>query len=119
MTGCPVSRFLFFQGRRDLGAERWLNIRTAGVERTAGRRSKGGREISLQNDMFFPLLRPDLRDGRKERFGIGMEEAGENGFPAARLDNLSQIHYGDPVAHVPNYREVVGNKQKGEGKLVF
>ena len=73
----------------------------------------------MQNDLFFPLLRPDLGDGGKERFGIGMELMAENGFPIPGLDNLSQVHYCDPVAHMADNRKVVGDEEKGEGKFFF
>jgi hypothetical protein len=114
MTGRQMPGFLFFQWRRYFGAERGGGVRTAGVERTAGGRGKGGRDIPLQYKLFFSLLRPDPGDGGKEGFGIGMKKATENGFPITGLDNFPQVHYCNTVAHVADNRKVVGDEEKGK-----
>ena len=39
------------------------------------------------------------------------------GIPVRNLDNLSQIHHCNPVADMPNNREVMGNEEIGEVEL--
>lgn len=43
------------------------------------------------------------------------EELGGRGL----LDNLAQIHDGDMVAYMPDHRQVVGDEDIGEAKLLL
>jgi len=115
MAGGKMTGFLFHQRGDGLEAERPLCVRAAGVERASGRRRKGGREVSLQNNTLFPSSRDNLRNRRKKGFRIRMEKTGEYSISLSCLDDFAEIHDGNAVAHVADNRQVMGNEQEGEG----
>jgi hypothetical protein len=55
-------------------------------------------------------LRVGTGDGREQGPGIGMQGFFVNTLARAQLDDVSQIHYGDPIGNVTDYREIVGNE---------
>jgi hypothetical protein len=53
------------------------------------------------------------RRGGQERAGVGMLGRGEQGGGVAHLHQLAQVHDPDPVADVPDHRQVVRDEEVG------
>ena len=52
------------------------------------------------NDALRALARIGHRDGRKQRFSVGMPRRAEQGRSRRQLDDSADIHDGDTMAHV-------------------
>ena len=59
------------------------------------------------------------RHGRQQRLGVGMARLGEQAALGRQLDDLAEIHDGDPVGDVAHHGEVVGDEEVGEAELVL
>ena len=56
------------------------------------------------------------RHGREQRDRVRMLRRGEDLVRVGDLDELAAVHHGNPVAHVPNGREIVRDEQVGEAE---
>ena len=88
-------------------------VRTAIVKITARTLRVGRRHVAFQYDtLALPLdFRIGDRNGGKQRFRIRMERIRVEVFIAARLDDFSEIHDGNPVGNVFDDRQIVRDKQ--------
>ncbi len=94
-------------------------MRAPGDEVAALRRVSGGvRDVAGQHDPRTGPLdqRVRHRDRREQSAGVGMPGGLEVDLVGggADLDDTAEVHHRDPVAHVPDDAEVVGDEQIGE-----
>src|ERR1700722_15995182 len=81
------------------------------VERAALRRIDGRREISLEQDAKLLLGRVDGRNGREQRVRVGVKRGVVEGFRRALLDDATQVHDRDAMAHVADDRQIVRDEE--------
>ena len=101
---------------RFLGPTDFSGIRASRPEYTPGGPVDGTRDVAFEKNplLAVPGMRVGKRHGRKQRVGIRVM-MGEIDFPAAgQLDQLAEIHDGDPVTDVPHQPKVMGDEQVGE-----
>src|SRR5262249_30912241 len=55
----------------------------------------------------------------QQRLGVGVGGAGVHRLGVGELDDLPQVHDGDPVGDVPHHAEVVGDEDIGEAVQVL
>ena len=72
------------------------------------------RHISGKDDPLAAGIR--IRDWNcgEQSLGVGMQGILEQLFGVAQLDDLSQVHHGDPLAGVLHDQEMVGDEQVGQ-----
>ena len=112
-AGSVMRRFLFPADRHD--------VRAAGVEAAAGRRMQRARNVVGQ-----PLAatsaaprRVGGRHGGDQRLRIRVQRAGVQRALVGELDDLAEIHHGDPAGDVLHHAEVVGDEQIGEPEFAL
>src|SRR5690606_32604798 len=90
---------------------RLVLYKATGIELATGRRVQGGRNAALQN---YPAGRgsflPYPGDGGKQGFCIWVLGRGEDLFRRAHLHYLSQVHDDNPVTHIADNAQVMGDK---------
>src|SRR5260370_26911968 len=103
--------------RNFLAAAAVEGVGEAGMETTAGGRVDWARNVALEDDPRS--RRPGLRnrDGREQCLSIGMFRRSEDLPLVPQFDDLAEIHYGDPVGHVLDDRQIVADEQQCKAKL--
>ena len=102
-----------------------LQISCAFQQRVWNRQADGGvdraRDVAPERDPFaaFQLVRVGQRDGGEQRLGVGCMGVLVQLLAAADLDDLAQVHHGDAVTDVADYRQVVRDEQVVEVQLVL
>ena len=91
------------------------------MEAAAARRIDRARDVPLEHD---PLaLRSQIRirdrDRREQRLGVRHDRPRVELLGRRELDDLAEVHHGDPVAHVADDSEVVRDEDVGELELVL
>lgn len=89
------------------------------MEGTSRRGCKGARNVSRKDNPLFSGFCIHMGSGGEKRFCVGVKKSVENIAGPSRLDNGSQIHDGDTVTHVVEYRKVVGYYEEGKGKFTL
>ena len=69
--------------------------------------------------MLTAKARVRLGDGRNEGAGVGVTRCLEDPLGGPDLDDLAEVHDGDPVGQVADQVEVVGDDQIGEPKPIL
>src|SRR5205807_6097661 len=59
------------------------------------------------------------RDRAEQRLRVRVQRVGVDLFGVRDLDDLAEVHHGDPVAQVADDRQVVGDEQVGQVELVL
>ncbi len=108
-----MSRFPFGKGW-GLSTALSLGVRATGMERATGRGGQWRRGVARQDNTLYPALGVNVGDGGKKRFRIGVEKPVEHRVTGACFDDPSQVHDGDPVAKVPDHRQVMGDEEEGQ-----
>lgn len=65
-----------------------------------------------------PFRRVESWNGLEQDLSVGMEWPPEKIFAIGHLNDLSQIHHGDPVADMLHDTKVVGDEEIGEAQLI-
>ena len=78
---------------------------------------KGAGNLPCQNDFLPDQIGMGRQGGGKKSFGVRMGPIGENEFRRALLNDLSQVHHPDGMAHIPHGRQVMGDEQVGNAQL--
>jgi hypothetical protein len=93
--------------------------RATGLKDASRLRSIDRIRLSPGDATAAPQGRIGSRNGRNEGFGVRMGRLAADRFAGAGLDNPAAIHDGDPVAHVTDDPEVMGDEQVGQGELLL
>ncbi len=93
--------------------------RATGLKDASRLRSIDRIRLSPGDATAAPQGRIGSRNGRNEGFGVGMGRPAADRLAGAGLDNPAAIHDGDPVAHVTDDPEVMGDEQVGQGELLL
>src|SRR5699024_9647699 len=77
--------------------------------------------ITGKNDALPSFLdnRVRNRHGRHQRLGVGVQRIVVQLIAIGQLDDLAEIHHGDPYGDVSNDRKVVGDEEIGQPELVL
>ena len=105
--------------RRDLAQRRplrradLLSIAAARPETAAGRRINRRRNVPFKNNPLARLFDERIRerDRRQQRLTVRMRRIIVQRIPIRQLDNNPQIHDRNPVADMPDHRQVVRDKE--------
>ena len=81
------------------------------------RRRRRGGHLSGQNGPFRFSEWIHGGYGGKKRLGVGMNRGAADRLRPSQLNDLPQIHDGDPVAHVADHPQVMGDEEIGQVKL--
>ncbi len=85
-------------------------------ERTVPARLVGGATGPKRREVERPIEIGE-GDGGQQGLGIGMNRRAHQAFARRKLDDPPRAHDGDPVGHVIDDGEVVGNEQIGQPEL--
>src|SRR2546425_7488953 len=88
-----------------------------GVKGATRRRLPRAWHFGSQDEPLLQLGSPEEMGRPQQSSGVGVLGLEEALLEGPRLDYLPRIHYGDPVAHVPDYGEVVGNEKVGDSEF--
>src|SRR5262245_19176869 len=83
--------------RRLVGGAPLSGLRTASVEVAPLRWVDRRRHVALEQDALPVSLVVDVGDGREEGSGVWMSGPFEELVGARNLDDLPEVHHGDPV----------------------
>jgi hypothetical protein len=61
-----------------------------------------------------PDPRPEARDGRDQRTGVGVSRSVEDGCGVAAFDDLAEVHHRHTVGQQANDVEVVADEERGQ-----
>src|SRR5215470_1172101 len=100
-------------------ANRKLADWTSGVELAAGRRPNRARHFTLQHGVPAFDVRVRDRHRRQQRLGVRMQRRSVEVACCSDLDDLAEIHHGYASAYLLDHREIVGNEDVGEPKLLL
>ena len=101
------------KNRRGLAAD-ILGVPTTWVEVAAFGQIGDIRDFPFEDDPL-PLVFGIGNWYRTEKgLGVGMLRNVEHSLCRGKLDDLAEIHNRDPIAHVLDHREVVGDEEIGE-----
>ncbi len=84
-----------------------------GCQRTSVVKAAMRRRINRRGDAALDVcqlsLQPRIRHGHRcqQGFGVGMLRVLEQLFGLGQLNDLAQVHYRDPMAHVASHRQIV------------
>ena len=97
---------------RLLGRAAGLRVRAAGPEPAARRRIDRARDVAGEDDPLAAPFDPRVGDryGRDERLRVGVQRPAEQVVHGGGLDDLAEVHHGDPVGEVPDHGEVMGDE---------
>ena len=98
-----ISRSHKFPGTSRLCPQRVWNGQPLGGD------SAEGISPSSTTWRFFTLRVGD-RNRRQERLGIGVERRREDLLGRAHLDDMAEIHDGDPVGEIAHHRQIVADE---------
>ena len=108
------------QRRLDLSAD-LRRVAAAGMEAAALRRVDRARDVALEHDPL-PLLRQigiGNRHRREQRLRVGHDRPRVELLGRRQLDELPEVHHRDPVAHVADDAEIVGDEEIRQLELVL
>src|SRR5438093_4485020 len=88
-----------------------------GMKSAARRRLPRARHLASQDEPLLQLASPEEMGRPQQSSGVGVLGLEEDLLEGPRLDYLPRVHYGDPVAHVPDHGEVVGNEKVGDSEF--
>ena len=100
--------------RRLLHAAALDSIGAARMEAAAAGLPDRARYLAREDDALAPRAWIGERHCREQCLGIGMKGCPEECVLLRELDDLSEIHDGDPVADVLDHREIMRNEEVGE-----
>src|ERR1700722_11907756 len=83
-------------------------------EEAAGWQTPIARQFRVDNGHAHVERAADRGHGVEQKSGVGMPRTGEHIRNRSKLDDLAEIHHGDPVAKMTNHRYVVRNQDVGE-----
>jgi hypothetical protein len=89
------------------------------MEAAAAGRVDRARHLARKDNALAPRAWIGERRCREQRLGIGMKGRPEECVLLRELDDLSEIHDGDPVADVLDHREIMRNEEVGELQLLL
>ena len=105
------------------GFEEWHGRHAADIARlgTAGMKATTDRRVqwiwNFARDFDALVARKRIWNCRNQSTRVGVLRIGEKyGFPVARLDNATEIHDGDPVAHVFDHAQIVADHHVGQSE---
>ena len=82
------------------------------MKAASGGFSDGIGDVPYQADSFLMGGRwVGTGDGRKQGSGVGMDGVFVNTLTRSQLDDVSQVHHGDSIGNVADYREIVGDRK--------
>ena len=102
---------------RLLGPAAVEDIRAAGMKTAALGRIGRARHLAFQDDALPCRTRLGHRDGRQQRFRIGMHGRGEDISLWRELDDLAEIHHRHAMRDVLDNGEIVADEQQREAEL--
>src|SRR2546428_1837263 len=102
----PVPSFDLDQWRRQVQALLG-SVGASRPETAAAGYSDGAGDVPLQDPQLPPLRWVRDRDRREQGLGVGVLGIFEKLLGFGEFDNPTQVHHCRPVAHLPDYREVV------------
>ena len=107
--------------RRRSSSRELLVQPAAGAEPAAARRVRRARHLAAQHDALPRPLHRRVRDRhrRDQRLGVRVVRALEQRVAVRGLDDRAQVHHRDPVADVPDHRQVVGDEQVRQPEVVL
>src|SRR5438093_8528252 len=85
-----------------------------GVKGAARRRVPRAWHFASQDEPLLQLCSSEEMGRPQQSSGIRMLGLEEDLLEGPRLHYLPRVHYGDPVTHVPDHGEVVGNEKVGD-----
>ena len=90
-------------------------------KRHAGRRVDRAGHVAGEADPLAGLAAPGVghRDGREHRHGVGVARAVVEVVAVADLDDLAEVHHGDPVRDVAYDGQVVRDHHVGQVELLL
>jgi len=92
-------------------------VQAAGMKSAPGGRIDGARDVTLQGDPLPPRGWVGDGGGREERLGIWVERSRIEFLPCRDLDDFSEVHHRDPITHMLDHGQVVGDEEIGEAEL--
>ena len=118
VAGRVVAAPVVHERRLDLFAD-LRHVPAARVEATTRGWVDRARDVSLEHDPLPRMAEIWIRDRhrREERLGVRHDRPLIEILRWRELDQLPQIHDCDPVAHVPDYPEVMGDEDVRELEL--
>src|SRR5687768_9626520 len=116
-TRGELARCLLGQWRDNTGAIlifEWMLA--AGVEDATGWRCCGAGNVAGQHDALTTALRVRLGHCRKQGARVRMARLANHGSCLTQLDDTPEIHHRNPIAHVLDHTQIVGNEQVREAQ---
>jgi hypothetical protein len=107
----------FHLQRRLLVGADLLRQRASSAEAAARGRVDRARHVAGQDDALPLLARRRLGDGRQQRHRVRVLGVAVELCRGGQLDDLAQVHDGDPVADVADHRQVVSHKEVRQVEL--
>ena len=108
MTGSCLA-----QGRLLLGTLR-KDKRASGVESAAAGRIERRGHLSCKNNFVVLQVRMVWENCGEQCLGVRMQDIAEQFFSGSVIDNLSQVHHGCLMSHVPDRRQIMRDQQIGD-----
>ncbi len=96
-----------------LGAPRH-DKRTSGVKAAAAGRIKRRGHLSCKNNFVVLQVRMVWKNSGEQCLGVRMQDIAEQFFSGSVIDNLSQVHHGCLMRHVPDRRQIMRYQQIGD-----
>src|SRR5215469_7855528 len=87
------------------------------MKAAAGRRVERAGNFAGKDDLLAPLVWMARQRRREKRLGVRMLRRSRERPGLAALDDLTEIHNGDHVAHMRDGGEVVGDEEIRETQL--
>ena len=118
MTRSLVARLELAEKRRVDVAVPLVEARAAWMEDARGRRGDRRRHVAGEDDPVAAPAAVGSGNGGEEGRRVGMLRALVDRLAVAELDDVPEIHHGDPVCDLPDHRQVVGDEDVGEVEVV-
>ena len=77
-------------------------METAGVKAAAARRIGRARQVALEDDALALFRRIGLRYRGEEGLGVGVSRVGKDLLGGTGLDQMAEIHDGNPISDLSN-----------------
>ena len=90
---------------------------TAWMEPATERRIDRTGNVALEYDSLLFLLRIGLWNGRHQRDGIRMERIIKELLLVGKFGDLSQVHYGHPLADMFHNAQIVSDEEIGQAEF--
>ncbi len=76
-------------------------------------------DVALEQLALVPRRWIGPRNGFEERLGVGVARIAVKLGRRGQFDDFAEIHHRDPVAHVLDHAEIVGDEEVGEPVLLL